>query len=317
LKIAILDDYQNVVSQLKSFDLLKNFQVEVFTEKFLSAEQMIKALADFEALVLIRERSHLDAVVLSGLPKLKMISQTGRPGEHIDLEFCKEKGIEVLSGQGNPHAPAELTWALVMSAQRRLPHYVNSLHQGCWQSGEGLSGNPRMLGRSLKDKTLGIFGLGKIGTLVAEFGRVFRMNVLVYGRESSNQKATNFGYEVAKSKEEFFSRSDVLSLHLRSQSETKGIVTFNDLLLMKPDSIFVNTSRANLIETNAIEKCLKSGQGPHIFALDVFEQEPLTEPIQSERLLLTPHLGFVELETFETYFDQAFRNLVKFFEGMN
>lgn len=312
MKIAVLDDYQDVVSRLECFSLLSKHSVTVFRRKMSTTAQLIDELADFDAIVLFRERTHLTADCIAQLPKLKIISQTGRPGEHIDSGYCKSKNIAVLSGQGNPDAPAELTWALIMSAQRRLPQYMRSVQRGQWQSGNGLTNNPLMLGRSLRGKTLGVFGLGKIGTLVAGFGRAFQMRVLAYGQENSRKKAAELGYDFASSKSELFRTSDVLSVHLRCSGETRGIIGLTELESMKADSVFVNTSRAELVQAGAIETCLTNTTGPNLFALDVFAAEPVHKVQENDRLILTPHIGFVELETLEMYFSRAFKNILEF-----
>lgn len=315
MKIAILDDYQNVVQKLSCFQILSAESVKIFSDKFYSTEELVKALYDFDALVLTRERTEINSKVISLLPHLKVISQTGRPGEHIDAKACTEKGIAILAGSGSPIAPAELTWALLMSAQRRLPLYSQSLREGKWQSASYLQSDLGQMGRVLNGSTLGIFGLGKIGSLVAQYGKAFGMKILVYGQENSKKKALELGYQVAENQEQFFRESDILTVHLRSNTKTAEIIKKTDLLNMKPDAVFINTSRSQLVENEAISFCLKNNLGPHIFALDVFDNEPVTkelEWIRSPRVVATPHIGFVELNSFELYYKTAFQNLISF-----
>lgn len=259
MKIAVLDDYQDAVRKLDCFNLLQDHEVKVFNNTVKGVGQLAARVADVEALVLIRERTRVTRQLLDRLPKLKIISQTGRvsrdAGGHIDLDACTDKGVVVLEGKGSPVAPAELTWALVMAAQRRIPQYVASLKHGAWQQ-SGLKSTtmpPNFgIGRVLKGQTLGIFGYGKIGQLVAGYGRAFGMNVLVWGRENSKERARADGFAVAESKEALFEQSDVLSVHLRLNDETRGIITVADLTRMKPTALFVNTSRAELVEENGL-----------------------------------------------------------------
>lgn len=263
MKIAVLDDYQDAVRKLDCFSLLQDHEVKVFNNTVKGVGQLAARVADVEAIVLIRERTRVTRQLLDRLPKLKIISQTGRvsrdAGGHIDLEACTDKGVVVLEGKGSPVAPAELTWALVMAAQRRIPQYVASLKHGAWQQ-SGLKSTtmpPNFgIGRVLKGQTLGIFGYGKIGQLVAGYGRAFGMNVLVWGRENSKERARADGFVVAESKDALFEQSDVLSVHLRLNDETRGIVTVADLTRMKPTALFVNTSRAELVEENGMVTAL-------------------------------------------------------------
>lgn len=318
MKIAVLDDYQQVVKLLSCYSLIQDFDVQVFCDKFQSPNDLIHHLKGFDALVLTRERTEISASILKMLPNLKVISQTGRPGEHIDASYCTDNGIAILAGSGSPIAPAELTWALVMCAQKRLNVYMQSLLSGQWQSSKNLKNNKLNFPRSLNGKTLGIFGLGKIGSLVAKYGLAFGMDVLVYGLESSKNKAQEMGYRFAASQQQLFEQSDVLSLHLRLNKNTSEIVKLSDLESMKRDSILVNTSRSKLIEEFSIERCLQENRGPHVFALDVFEQEPLLDNLQwldVSRVVATPHIGFVELNSFELYYQTAFRNLIEFKSG--
>lgn len=320
MKIAILDDYQDAVRKLDAFALLAGHTVSVYNNSVRGVGHLASRLSDSEALVLIRERTRITSQLLDKLPRLKVISQTGRVGAHIDLDACTERGIAVLEGQGSPIAPAELTWSLIMAAQRRLPQYVANLKQGAWQqSGLRAAAMPPNfgLGRVLKGQTLGIWGYGRIGRLIAGFGRAFGMDVLVWGREASRQAAQADGHRVAASQSELFEQSDVLTVHLRLNDETQGCITLDDLSLMKPDALFVNTSRAELVEENALICALNRGR-PGMVAVDVFETEPILQGhslMRMENAICTPHIGYVERESYEMYFGSAFRNLIAFDEG--
>ena len=316
MKIAILDDFQDAVRQLDCFRLLDGHEVKVFTNSARGAGQMAIRLAPFDALVLIRERTALPRLVLSKLPKLKLLSQTGKVSGHIDVSAATAHGIAISEGVGSPVAPAELTWALIMAASRKIVPYANNLKDGLWQTA---SINPVLngLGTTLHGRTLAIWGYGKIGQLVAGYGKAFGMQVLVWGGEASRKAALADGVEAAASREEFFARADVLSLHLRLADGTRGIVTADDLARMKPTALFVNTSRAELVAAGALEAALHQGR-PGTAALDVFENEPLGPDAPLLRIptvLATPHLGYVEKDSYETYFRAAFENVVNFANG--
>lgn len=316
MKIAILDDYQDSVRHLDSFSMLEGHEVKVFNNSARGVGQMAIRLADFDALVLIRERSSFSRALLQKLPKLKLISQTGKVSGHIDVEAATDCGIAIVEGVGDPTAPAELTWALVMAASRRIPRYVSNLQQGQWQSVSALPQND-VIGTALKGRTLGIWGYGKIGRMVAGYGKAFGMRVLVWGREASLAAALKDGYEAAASKQQFFAEADVLSLHLRLNDATRGIVEAADLALMKSSAIFVNTSRAELVADGALLPALQQGR-PGFAALDVFETEPLPPDsplLRMENVLATPHLGYVEKDGYELYFRAAFQNLLDFAGG--
>ncbi len=323
MKIAVLDDYQDAVRKLSCFSLLDGHDVKVFNNTVKGVGQLAARLSDVEAVVLIRERTRITRQLLEKLPKLKIISQTGRvggAGSHIDLDACTERGIVVLEGVGSPVAPAELTWALIMAAQRRIPQYVASLKHGAWQQSGLKSATmpPNFgLGQVLRGQTLGIWGYGKIGRILAGFGRAFGMRVLVWGREASRSSAVADGLDVAASKDELFADSDVLSLHLRLNDETRGIVKLSDLSAMKPTALFVNTSRAELVEENALLTALNRGR-PGMAAVDVFESEPILQGhalLRMENCICTPHLGYVERDSYELYFRTAFQNILDVLAG--
>jgi D-3-phosphoglycerate dehydrogenase len=258
--------------------------------------------------------------LIEKLPKLKLIVQTGKVGEHIDVAACTERGIVVAEGAGSPIAPAEMTWALIMTAVRRLPQYIAHLKHGAWQQAGLKSSSMPVnfgLGTVLKGKTLGIWSYGKIGKIIAGYGRAFGMRVLVWGREASREQALADGFELAANKADFFAQSDVLTLHLRLNDATRGIITFEDLSLMKTTALLVNTSRAELIQPDALVTALNRGR-PGMAAVDVFESEPIFQGhslLRLENCICTPHIGYVEQESYELYFGAAFDNVVNFIKG--
>jgi D-3-phosphoglycerate dehydrogenase len=320
MKIVILDDYQDVVRKLQCATKLEPYQAKVYTNTVKGQGQLAVRLKDAEVLVLIRERTHMPRQLIEKLPKLKLIVQTGRVGSHIDVAACTEHGIAVAEGSGSPVAPAELTWALILAAMRRLPQYVGNLKHGAWQqSGLKASSMPANfgLGMVLKGKTLGIWGYGKIGQLLAGYGQAFGMKVLVWGRTPSRERAVLDGFEAALEKSEFFARADVLSLHLRLVDETRGVVRLDDLARMKPSALLVNTSRAELIEPDALIGALNRGR-PGMAAIDVFETEPILQGhalLRLENCICTPHIGYVEQDNYELYFGTAFDNVINFIKG--
>ena len=320
MNIVILDDYQDVVRKLNCSDKLEPYPAKVYTNTIKGVGQLSVRLKDAEILVLIRERTHITRQLIEKLPKLKMISQTGKIGSHVDVTACTERGIVVAEGTGSPIAPAEMTWALIMAAMRRLPQYINNLKHGAWQqSGLKSSAMPTnfALGQVLKGKTLGIWGYGKIGQLLAGYGKAFGMRVLLWGSETSRALAVEHGYEAAASREDFFSQSDIVSLHLRLNDATRGIVTLEDLQSMKTTSLLVNTSRAELIAPDALIAGLNRGR-PGMAAIDVFESEPILQGhalLRLENCICTPHIGYVEQESYELYFGTAFDNVVNFIKG--
>jgi len=320
MNIVILDDYQDAVRKLDCAARLDAYSAKVYTNTVKGVGQLSIRLKDADVIVLIRERTSITRQLIDKLPKLKLIAQTGRVGSHIDVTACTERGIAVAEGTGSPVAPAEFTWALIMSAMRRLPQYIGNLKHGAWQqSGLKTSVMPANfgLGSVLRGKTLGIWGYGKIGQLLAGYGKAFGMNVLVWGREPSREKAILDGFSAAASRDEFFAESDVLSLQLRLTDETRGIVRPEDLARMKPSALFVNTSRAELVEPEALLNALNRGR-PGMAAVDVFESEPVLQGhalLRMENCICTPHIGYVELSSYEMYFGAAFDNVINFIKG--
>ena len=320
MNIVILDDYQDAVRKLQCAAKLDAYQAKVYTNTVKGIGQLSVRLKDADVIILNRDRTHLNRALIEKLPRLKFISQTGHTGVHIDVQACTERGISVAESTGSPFAPAELTWALVMAATRRLPQYMSNLKHGVWQqSGLRLGSMPPnfALGTLLLGKTLGIWGYGKIGQLVAGYGKAFGMHVTVWGSQSSRDKAVADGYACANSREEFFSQCDVLSLHLRLSDKTKGIVTAADLALMKNTSLLVNTARAELIEPEALISSLNRGR-PGLAAIDVFESEPILQGhalLRLENCICTPHIGYVEQNSYEMYYGGAFENVINFIKG--
>ncbi|OOG28635.1 3-phosphoglycerate dehydrogenase [Thioalkalivibrio denitrificans] len=307
MKIVIPDDYQDCVRTLACFARLADHEVTVYNDTVRDVETLAERFRDAEALVLIRERTPITDELLERLPRLRLISQTGKGIAHVDLEACTRRGVAVAVGTGAPFAAAELTWGLIIAAMRHIPAEVAAMKAGKWQT---------RLGTGLRGRTLGIFGYGKIGSLVAHYGRAFAMRVLVWGREGSLERAAMVGFDTAKSQEDLFARSDVLSLHLALNEGTRGIVTADHLAAMKPTALLVNTSRAELIAEGALVDALKAGR-PGMAAVDVYENEPVRDHplLHLDNALCTPHLGFVERDGYELYFGAAFDNLLAFADG--
>jgi D-3-phosphoglycerate dehydrogenase len=320
VNIIILDDYQDAVRKLKCAAKLEHLNAKVFTNTVKGIGQLSVRLRDADILVLIRERTQFPRQLLEKLPKLKLISQTGRVGGHIDVDTCTRMGIAVAEGVGSPVSTAELTWALIMAAMRRLPQYVGNLKHGAWQQSglKSASMPPNFgVGMVLRGKTLGIWGYGRIGQLVAGYGRAFGMQVIVWGSESARGKARDDGFSAADSCETFFEGCDVMSLHLRLHDNTRGVVHLDHLLRMKPTALFVNTSRAELLEEGALVSALNKGR-PGMAAVDVFETEPILQGhplLRLENAVCTPHLGYVEQDSYELLFSAAFDNVVNFVNG--
>ena len=320
MNIVILDDYQDAVRKLACATKLDPYPAKVYTNTIKGTGQLSVRLKDAEILVLIRERTHITRQLLDKLPRLKLISQTGKIGSHIDVPACTERGIAVAEGVGSPVAPAELTWALIMAAMRRLPQYISNLKHGAWQQAGLKAGSMPVnfgLGQVLRDKTLCIWGYGKIGQIVAGYGKAFGMRVLVWGSDTSRLRAHQDGYEAAPTRESFFESADVLSLHLRLCDSTRQIVQLNDLLRMKPTALLVNTSRAELLEPDALISALNRGR-PGMAAIDVFESEPILQGhalLRLENCICTPHIGYVEQDSYELYFGSAFDNVLSYIKG--
>ena len=311
MKISILDDYHDTIRSLHCFQKLDGHEVEIWNDHTEDLDTLSQRLRDTEALVLIRERTKIRAPLLDRLPKLKLISQRS-VYPHIDIDACTRHGVVVSSGQhaGTPsYAAAELTWGLVLSAMRQIPQQMAALKEGRWQSG---------VGNSLRDKTLGIFGYGRIGRVVAGYGAAFGMKVVVWSNDASRARALSDGYAAADSKEAFFEECDVVSLHLRLVDATRGIVTANDLARMKPAALIVNTSRAGLIEPGALVRALQAGR-PGMAAIDVYEEEPVLDThhplLGFASVVCTPHIGYVTREEYEVQFSDIFDQIAAYCSG--
>jgi D-3-phosphoglycerate dehydrogenase len=311
VKISILDDYFDTIRTLDCFMKLAGHDVKIWNDHVQDVDALAERLADAEALVLIRERTQIRTPLLEKLPKLKLISQRS-VYPHIDVDTCTRLGIIVSSSQhaDTPsYATSEFTWGLILAAMRQIPQQMASLKTGGWQIG---------VGHSLRGKTLGIYGYGRIGAVVAGYGKAFGMNVLVWARQAALAKARADGYEAAASKQDFFERCDVLSLHMRLVDATRGIVKPADLSHMKPTALIVNTSRAGLIEPNALVNALRAGR-PGMAAVDVYEKEPLrdvNDPLLSmPNVVCTPHLGYVSRDEYELQFTDIFDQIVAYGAG--
>lgn len=306
MTIAIPDDYQHVIRTLNCFQLLKDHQVLTFHQYETDEKVLAEWFKDADIIVLTRTRTKITASLLAQLPKLKLISQTGKNAGHIDVAACTKNGVAVVEGRGNPIATAELTWALIMNGLRQIPQAIEGMKAGKWQTN---------IGRRVFGKTIGIWSYGKIGKRVANYAKAFGANVLVWGRENSTQQAKVDGFEVANSKADFFKNSDVVSIHIRLKAETKGIIKAADLAFMKPSALLVNTSRAALIEKEALLTALKNGR-PGFAAIDVYDEEPIFDKnhpfLKMSNVICTPHLGYVEMESYELYFSIAFQNVLDF-----
>ena len=311
MKVSILDDYFDTIRTLSCFRKLGGHEVEIWNDHVDDVNVLADRLKDTEALVLIRERTKISAALLVQLPKLKLISQRS-VYPHIDIQACTRLGIVVSSNMhaGTPsYATAELTWGLILAAMRQIPQQAAALKTGIWQIG---------VGRSLRGLTLGIFGYGRIGQTVAEYGRAFGMDVLIWSSEASRDRARVAGYRTAVTKEAFFEECDILSLHLRLVEATRGIVTGSDLARMKPTALLVNTSRAGLIESRALVRALQQGR-PGMAALDVFDEEPVRDVnhplLKMNNVVCTPHIGYVTREEYELQFSDIFDQIIAYSDG--
>ena len=310
MKIAILNDYQRAVPTLECYRrLAAAHDVTVFDDAEKDESKLAAKLAPFEAIVLIRERTRVTRALLEKLPKLKLLVQTGKAGPHIDLAACKERGVTVCDSPGSPVAPAELAWLLIMAALRDFVPEVEAARAGQWQ---------RHLGQVVAGKRLGLVGFGKIAQRVARYAKAFDVEVHVWGRQTSLERARDAGLATTDSLAALCAACDIVSLHLRLNADTRGIVKHEHLAAMKPTALFVNTSRAELVEAGALEKALGEGRPGHA-AVDVFEEEPVFDArhplISHPHVLPTPHIGFVEKETYEKYLGNAFEAIDAFNAG--
>jgi D-3-phosphoglycerate dehydrogenase / 2-oxoglutarate reductase len=311
MNVTILDDYHDTLRTLPCFRKLEWHAVTIWNDHLQETAALAERLKDTEALVLIRERTRIEAALLERLPRLRLISQRS-VYPHIDVEACTRRGVIVSSNMhaGSPsYATAEMTWALILASMRDLPRQAASMKAGGWQTGVGVT---------LRDKTLGVYSYGRIGAVVAGYGKAFGMKVLVWGRDASRAKAKEEGFDSAASREAFFEQCDVISLHMRLVDATRGIVKAADLARMKPTALMVNTSRAGLIEPGALENALRAGR-PGFAAVDVYEKEPVLDAehplLRMDNALCTPHLGYVTREEYELQFSDIFDQIVAYAAG--
>lgn len=310
MKIAIPDDYQNIIRSLDCFKLLASQDVLILHTTEKNPALLAEKLKDADILVLTRERTKINEALLSKLPNLKLISQTGKIAAHLDLAACTKHNVAVAEGIGSPVAPAELTWILLMNTLRQIPAAIEGMKKGQWQIN---------IGSTVQGKTIGIWGYGKIGKMIAGYAKAFGAKVLVWGSDASRENAVNDGFEKATTKDDFFQNADVISLHLRLNDSTTGIVKEADLSKMKPTAVLINTSRAELIEKGALLKCLKNGR-PGFAGIDVYEEEPIYDTsfewLHMPNVVCTPHLGYVEKDSYELYFGKAFENVMSYINGL-
>jgi D-3-phosphoglycerate dehydrogenase len=310
MKVAILDDYQDVFRTLKCYPRLKGHEVAVYHDSVKEPVKLAERLNGADAVVFLQQRTPFPRAAAERVTTLKLISQTGRNVNHIDVEACTAKGILVCgSGGGQANHTAELTWGLIFSVLRHIPEEVQRLKAGRWQT---------TIGTTVAGKTLGVYAYGRIGSLVAKAGRAFEMKVICWGREGSTAKARTDGFEVAPSREAFFESADIVSLHIPLNKETRGIVKYADLARMKPTALIVNTSRGPIIEADSLVRALKEGR-PGFGAFDVYDDEPVlngSHPLlKMDNVVCTPHLGYVDRDTYEKYYGAAVDSILAYAEG--
>ena len=309
MKIVIPDDYQDIADKVAAYSLIRQHDVTRYTDSNHDLDTLVARLKDADVVVSIRERVPFTRALLERLPRLRLISLLGRTAATIDFAACTELGIPVTTGVSNsPDSPAEHTLALMLSARRNITREAEGMKRGAL---------PSTVAYRLRGSTLGIWGLGAIGALVAQGAKGLGMNVLIWGRETSRAKARDLGYAVAGSSAELFERSDILSLHVRLSKETRGMVGPADLARMKPTALLVNTGRAELIQPGALLAALRQGR-PGFAAVDVYEEEPVSPDhplLAMPNVLCTPHSAWAEWDNFELYFKEAYEQIVAFERG--
>lgn len=308
IQVIIPDDYQLATTSLNF--LQNNDKYSCVSVGDLSKTPHIEnQLATAQALILIRERTVIDDAFLRRTPNLKLISQTGKLARNVNIDACTRAGVAIVEGIGSPVAPAELTWLLIMASRRKLISSVDAMKKGLWQT---------EMGSAVNNQLIGILGYGKIGKKIANYAQAFGMRVQIWGSERAQEEARAVGLHVPENREQFFSTSDIITVHQRLVAQTEGNITLSDLSKMKEDALFVNTSRAELVSDGALYEALRQGR-PGYAALDVYEQEPVYDTdnpfLHMPNVLCTPHLGYVEKAGYELYFKAAFENVVRFFEG--
>ncbi len=311
MNITILDDYFNTLPALPSFQKIARFNVTVWNDHEENTDALVQRLMNTDALVLFRERTPISSELLDRLPRLRLISQRS-VYPHVDVDACTRNGVLLCSNMhdGTPsYAAAELTWGLILASMRQIPQQFESLKAGKWQSG---------VGKSLRGRTIGIYGYGRIGRTIADYARVFGMNVWWWSSEEGRQRATNDGEPVAPDRQSFFSKSDVVTVHVRLKPTTHGLITLDDLMCMRPDALFVNTSRSGLVEPGALLRALEAGH-PGAAAVDVFDKEPVTNPddplISHPHVLATPHIGYVTEDELDLQFSDIYDQILAFEQG--
>ena len=311
MKVHILDDWHDTLKSLPCFKKLEGHDVTIWNDHLQETAPLAERLSDAEAIVLFRERTKIQADLIERLPKLKLISQRS-VYPHIDVDACTKHGVLLCSDlhMGSPsYATAEFTWGMILAGMRQIPQQMQALKEGKWQIG---------VGYTLQGRTLGIWSYGRIGARVAEYARAFDMNVLVFGGEKSCAKAREDGFKVAADRQEFFTSCDVITLHIRLHPETRGIVTAEDLAMMKPTSLLVNTSRSGLMAPGVLEDALDAGR-PGMAAVDVYDHEPIENGdhrlLKMDNVVCTPHIGYVTVDEYETQFTDIFEQVVQFDKG--
>lgn len=313
MKIAVIHDYANALRQTKVFPKLKGHDVTIYNDAYTDPARMVEQVKGCDALLLTQQRMVVTRKILEQLPQLKFISQTGRNVGHLDVNACSDLGILVSAGGHDGNSPytttGELAWALILASRRHLPYEVERFKAGSWHS---------TIGHRLYDSTLGIYAYGHIGSGVARVGKAFGMNVVCWGREGSLAKAKADGFEVAASREAFFEQCDVISLHIKSNDATRGIIKAADLARMKPTALLVNTSRAPIIEEGALVEALKKGR-PGFAAVDVYEEEPVVNAnhplLKLPNALCAPHLGYSEYGSYEHIYETGVEQLLAYAAG--
>jgi D-3-phosphoglycerate dehydrogenase len=309
MKVAILEDYQKASPSLACFAKLAGHAVEVFSEPMRDENVLVSRLGQFAALVLIRERTRVTKTLLEKLPNLKLIVQTAKIGPHVDLRACQARGVTVCDSTGSPLSTAELTWGLILASARNIAQENARLRAGQWQGSVGFQ---------LAGRKIGFVGYGRIAQRLTRYARAFEMPVSVWGRDSTLARAKEAGVRTVDSLDLLCSECDIVSVQLRLNDATRGLIKYENLKKMKPDAMFVNASRAELVEPGALERALREGR-PGRAALDVFENEPVMDAahplISLPNVTATPHLGFVERASYEKYFGDAFDAVNAFAAG--
>ena len=308
MKIAILDDYQGVALKSADWDgLPKDCQVKVFKEHMTGIDTLKKQLKDSEVIIAMRERTPFPRQLLEALPRLKLLVTTGMRNASIDVDAATAYGILVCGTRGGGPSTAELAWGLILSLLRHIPQEFASVKQGRWQTTVGIE---------LKGKTLGLLGLGNLGSHMAAIGNAFGMSVIAWSQNLTAERASQFGAGLV-AKEELFARSDILSIHLQLSDRTRGLVGRRELGLMKPAAYLINTSRGPIVNEAALIQALKS----HSIAgagLDVYDEEPLPpdHPLRHlDNTVTTPHLGYVTAETYRVFYEDSVSNIAAYLKG--